>query len=57
MIALVYYQYGDLSVETPKFWTAVISQDWAKAVDILNNFQDWHLTRRKKEAVLLKKVL
>ncbi len=57
VIASVYYQYGDLSVEAPKFWTAVTSQDWKKSVDILNNFQDRYSTRRKKEAIFLKKVL
>lgn len=57
VIASVYYQYGDLSTEAPKFWKTVTSQDWTKAVDILNNFQDRHPTRRKKEAVLLKKIL
>jgi len=56
VIASVYYQYGNLSTEAPKFWSEVIKQDWKAAVAILNNFQDRYPTRRKKEASLLKKI-
>ncbi len=56
VIASVYYQYGNLATETPKFWAEVIKQDWKAAVTLLNNFQDRYPTRRKKEAMLLKKI-
>jgi len=56
VIASVYYQYGNLSTETPKFWVEVTKQDWKAAIALLNNFQDRYPTRRKKEAMLLKKI-
>jgi len=57
VIASVFYQYGNLATETPKFWAEVTAQDWKVAVTLLNNFQDRYPTRRKKEAALLKKIV
>ena len=56
VIASVFYQYGNLATETPKFWVEVTAQDWKAAIALLNNFQDRYPTRRKKEAALLKKI-
>lgn len=54
VIASVSFQYGPrLSVRAPKFWAAVIVQDWAAAVEILRKFGDVYPTRRNKEADLL----
>ena len=56
VIASVFYQYGNLSTEAPKFWAEVIKQDWKAAIIVLNNFHDRYPTRRKTEATLLMKV-
>lgn len=57
VIASVSFQYGTLSVKTPKFWTAASSQDWVESVKILRNFGDSYRTRRGKEADLLEQVV
>ena len=55
VIASVALQHGEgLRTETPKFWSYVIAQDWAKAKAELEDFGDGFATRRRKEAVLLK---
>ncbi|MCG8427991.1 MAG: pesticin C-terminus-like muramidase [Chromatiales bacterium] len=57
VIASVSFQYGvGLNIRTPKFWKAVTSQDWPKAIKILKAFGDAYPTRRKKEAALLEKI-
>jgi hypothetical protein len=39
--------------KTPNFWNGVISNDWNKVTNELNDFGDKYSTRRKKEAKLL----
>lgn len=57
VIASVSFQYGvNLDVRTPKFWDAVVKEDWALAIKILKNFGDMYPTRRKKEAKLLESI-
>lgn len=56
VIASVSFQYGRLSTETPRFWKAVSSQEWASAVRELRNFQDLYPTRRNLEAELLARI-
>ena len=57
VIASVSFQYGTgLDVRAPKFWKAVIKQDWKEGVKVLNSFGDIYPTRRKKEANLLGKI-
>lgn len=53
VIASLSFQYGTLSVKTPRFWKAATSQDWAAVERELRNFQDRHPTRRHLEADLL----
>jgi GH24 family phage-related lysozyme (muramidase) len=56
-IASVAFQYGTrLSFRTPKFWKAVVSQDWKDATKVLRNFGDVYPTRRGLEADLLDKI-
>jgi hypothetical protein len=58
VIASVAFQYGvNLDTATPKFWKAVTAQDWSEAAKILNDFGDAYPTRRRKEAVLLSKIV
>lgn len=57
VIASVSFQYGNLFVKTPTFWNYIIKQDWKKAINELNNFNDDYSTRRKKEAKYLEGVL
>jgi hypothetical protein len=58
VISSVAFQYGvNLQRRTPKFWKAVIAQDWKEAVAILNNFGDAYSARRRKEAALLGKIV
>jgi len=57
VIASVSFQYGvGLSSRAPKFWKAVIAQNWTETVKVLKAFGDVYPTRRKKEAALLEKV-
>lgn len=56
VIASVSFQYGNLSVSTPKFWKAAASQDWKEAARILGNFGDAYPSRRKLEASLLEEI-
>jgi hypothetical protein len=54
VITSVSFQYGlELARSAPKFWAAVVSQDWKLAVKILRNFQDQYPTRRNMEADLM----
>jgi hypothetical protein len=53
VIMSVAFQYGYLPNRTPKFWNAVVNQDWVKAVWHLENFGDVYKRRRLKEAKLL----
>lgn len=57
VIASVSFQYGTLSTKTPKFWKAVVTQDWPEAVKILRAFGDSYPTRRGKEADRLEQVV
>ncbi|TNC84817.1 MAG: peptidase [Thalassolituus sp.] len=57
VIASVSFQYGvGLSFRAPKFWKAVVAQDWVETVKVLKAFGDAYPTRRKKEAALLERV-
>lgn len=57
VIASVSFQYGvGLSVATPKFWKAVVSQDWKEVSKLLKAFGDVYKTRRNKEAALIDKI-
>lgn len=56
VIASVAFQYGDLPAEAPTFWGHVIRQDWAAAINELENFGDGYPTRRRAEAVLLRRM-
>jgi len=57
VIMSVSFQYGrGLSVATPKFWQAILSQDWKETSKILKAFGDVYPTRRKLEAALLDKI-
>ena len=56
VIASVSFQYGDLSVRSPKFWKWVATQDWPEATQILRNFGDGYPTRRMLEARLLEEL-
>lgn len=54
IISSVSFQYGTgLDIRAPKFWGAVIKQDWKETAKVLNDFGDVYPTRRKKEAELL----
>ena len=58
VITSVSFQYGlGLARSAPKFWEAVVGQDWKLAVKILRNFQDQYPTRRNKEADLMESAL
>lgn len=57
VIMSVSYQYGDPRIKTPVFWGAVVEQDWAKVVSVLENFGDRYKPRRRAEAKLLREVL
>ena len=54
VIASVAYQYGNLSTETPNFWTQVTAEngqgDWNAAVNNLRDFKDAYGNRRNAEA-------
>jgi len=52
IIASVLYQYGS-PTRVPKFWNAVLANDWATVVSELRNFGDAYATRRTKEADLI----
>jgi len=57
VIMSVSFQYGaNLSVATPKFWKAVLSQDWKEVSKLLKAFGDVYKTRRNKEAALIDKI-
>lgn len=57
VIASVSFQYGvNLMIRTPKFWSAVVEQNWKKAASELRSFGDAYPTRRVKEAELLEKI-
>lgn len=56
VIASVSFQYGTLSTQTPRFWKAASSQEWAVAERELRNFQDLYPTRRNLEAGLLAEI-
>jgi len=53
VITSVGFQYGNMKHKTPNFWNGVISNDWNKVTNELNDFGDKYSTRRKKEAKLL----
>lgn len=55
VVASVSYQYGSLPERTPKFWGAVIREDWETVIEELRNFGDRYPSRRNKEADLLEK--
>ncbi len=58
VIASVAFQYGtNLSARTPRFWNAVVTQDWTAAAAELETFGDRYPTRRRTEAALLKTIL
>lgn len=58
VIASVSFQYGvGLDRRAPKFWRAACAQNWAECVKILKNFGDSYPTRRRKEAVLLERIV
>lgn len=58
VIASVAFQYGPaLGRAAPRFWAAVTAQDWASAVDILEDFRDRYPTRRRAEAARLRRLL
>jgi len=56
VIASVAFQYGDLAIRTPRFWSFVIVQDWAGAIDELRNFGDRYQSRREREADYLEQI-
>jgi len=57
VIVSVSFQYGaGLSLATPKFWKAVVGQDWKEVSKILKAFGDRYRTRRNKEAALIDKI-
>jgi len=57
VIASVSFQYGPrLSVRAPKFWAAVIAEEWAAAILTLRKFGDAYPTRRNREADLLERL-
>jgi len=57
VIASVFFQYGSLKSETPKFWKAAVSQDWKEVLKILRNFEDEYAPRRNLEADVLQKIV
>lgn len=55
VIASVAFQYGtNLARRTPEFWKQVTTGDWDGAYENLCRFGDSYVTRRGKEAALLK---
>jgi len=57
VIASVAFHYGNLKTKAPKFWNAVIQQNWNGADNELRNFGDNYKSRRLVEAELLKSTL
>ena len=58
VVTSVAFQYGPaLSVRTPKFWRAVVHNDWTAMLAELRNFGDRYKTRRNREADHLERVI
>jgi len=53
VITSVGFQYGNMKHKTPNFWNGVVSNDWNRVTNELNDFGDDYPTRRKSEAKLL----
>ncbi|MFC4701461.1 pesticin C-terminus-like muramidase [Glaciecola siphonariae] len=50
VISSVAFQYGNLAKRCPRFFEAVITQDWEKAISELRDFGDNYSARRLQEA-------
>ncbi len=57
VIASVAFQYGNLAIRTPNFWSEVTSGDWLAALNNLRHFGDKYSSRRNTEADLLEQWL